>query len=207
MKNLVLVIVGQAINVNGEQLNFNFENPLLENIVRLDWYSQGGCSYQTADGKTHDLPLNKYAEFVEPFVNLFEAEKQRIEEEKAAAEVEYNSFPNVQARKLDELKRAFNIASENAHCLSSVGFEIDANETANRNISGLILVLNEGETTMFRAYDNSFYEVTKEQLVIMQKEIVANSQSLYQRKWELETAINACQTVEELDDIIITFKL
>ena len=110
------------------------------------------------------------------------------------------------AAKLAELNTAFTSASETAHCMSSAGFEIDANETANRNIEGLVLVLKPEESTLFRAYDNRFHEVTKELLETMRKEIVVNSQRLYQTKWQIEAAIEAAQIVDELDTIDIVFE-
>ena len=109
------------------------------------------------------------------------------------------------AAKLVELNTAFACASETAHCQSSAGFEINADETANRNIEGLVLVLKPEESTLFRAYDNSFHEVTKELLETMRKEIVVNSQRLYQAKWQIEAAIEAAETVDELDTISISF--
>ena len=110
------------------------------------------------------------------------------------------------AAKLTELNAAFTAASENAHCQSSAGFEIDANETANRNIEGLVLVLKPEESTLFRDWDNRFHEVTKEQLETMRKEIVVNSQRLYQTKWQIEAGIEAAETVDELDAIDIVFE-
>lgn len=110
------------------------------------------------------------------------------------------------AEKLAELNAAFTSASETGHCMSSAGFKIDANEIASRNIEGLVLVLAEGESTLFRAYDNRFHEVTKEQLETIRKEIVVNSQWQYQTKWQIEDAIDAAETVDVLDAIDITFK-
>ena len=115
--------------------------------------------------------------------------------------------PNLEkakAAKLAELNGAFDAAAKEAHCTSSVGFEIDADEIANRNIEGLVLVMQPKQTTLFRAYDNSFHEVTREQLEAMRKEIVVNSQYLYQAKWTMEAQIQAAETVEALDTIIIT---
>ncbi|WAV90464.1 DUF4376 domain-containing protein [Oxalobacter aliiformigenes] len=106
--------------------------------------------------------------------------------------------------KLAELERAFNTASHKAHCTSSVGFEIDADEIANRNIEGLVLVMQPEETTLFRAYDNTFHEVTREQLETMRKEIVVNSQYLYQAKWTTEAHIRAAETAEALKIIVVT---
>ena len=106
--------------------------------------------------------------------------------------------------KLAELEAAFDTASREAHCTSSVGFEIDADETANRNIEGLVLVMQPGQTTLFRAYDNTFHEVTREQLETMRKEIVVNSQYLYQAKWTMEARIKAAETTEALKIIVVT---
>ena len=109
------------------------------------------------------------------------------------------------ANKLSELSTAFEDASEMAHLTSSLGFEIDANETANRDIEGLTLVMSDTDTTMFCDYNNEFHEVTKAQLETMRKEIVANSQRLYQIKWQYRSLIEAATTVDELDAITIRF--
>ena len=102
------------------------------------------------------------------------------------------------------LQTAFDEASKEAHCASSAGFEIDADEIANRNIEGLVLVMQPEKTTLFRAYDNSFHEVTREQLEIMRKEIVINSQYLYQAKWTIEAQIMQAQTAQAVADIDIS---
>ena len=106
--------------------------------------------------------------------------------------------------KLTELEAAFNTASQKAHCASSAGFEINADEIANRNIEGLVLVMQPEKTTLFRAYDNTFHEVTREQLETMRKEIVVNSQYLYQAKWTTEAHIRAAETAEALKIIVVT---
>ena len=115
-------------------------------------------------------------------------------------------IPLVEAKteKLTMLEAAFNIASQEAHCTSSAGFEIDADEIANRNIEGLVLVMRPEETILFRAYDNTFHEVTREQLEVMRKEIVINSQYLYQAKWTFEAQIMQAQTAQAVADIDIS---
>ena len=109
------------------------------------------------------------------------------------------------ANKLSELSTAFEDASEMAHLTSSLGFEINANETANRDIEGLTLVMSDTDTTLFCDYNNQFHEVTRAQLETMRREIVANSQRLYQIKWTYRTQIEAATTVDELDAITIRF--
>ena len=107
--------------------------------------------------------------------------------------------------RLEELSTKFDQVC--AYCMSSVGFEINADEAANRNISSLIIALEATgqETIRFCAYDNSFHEVTLAQLKTMQLEIIANAQAIYARKWVLRELINVAETVEELDAIVIDF--
>lgn len=118
------------------------------------------------------------------------------------------SLEKARAAKLAELNAAFTTASETARCLSSAGFEINADETANRNISSLIVAMEAtgGETVRFCAFDNCFHDVTLAQLKTMQLEIIANAQAIYQQKWVLREQINSAETVEELDTIDITFE-
>ena len=108
-------------------------------------------------------------------------------------------------QKLIELKEAFKIASSIAHCTSTAGFEINANETANGNVSSLIIAMEATgqKTARFCAYDNTFHEVTLDQLKTMQLEIIAHTQGLYQRKWALRGAIEAAHTQEELERISV----
>ena len=91
--------------------------------------------------------------------------------------------------------------------MSFLGFEINADEKANRNISSLIIALEATghETVRFCAYDNSFHDVTLAQLKTMQLEIIANAQMIYQKKWVLREQINLAGTIEELDAIAIDF--
>ena len=114
------------------------------------------------------------------------------------------TLDELKTEKLAELETAFTRASQEAHCTSSVGFEIDADEIANRNIEGLVLVMQPEGTTLFRAYDNTFHEVTREQLETMRTEIVVNSQYLYQAKWTMEARIRAAETAEALKIIVVT---
>ena len=60
------------------------------------------------------------------------------------------------------------------------------------------------EQTVFRAYDNSFHEVTLTQLKTMLTEISLNGQYLYQAKWTLEAQIMQAQTEKELEAIGIS---
>lgn len=113
----------------------------------------------------------------------------------------------VRTEKLSSLASAFASAEANGHLTSACGFEIDATERANRDVSGLITSLEAAgaSTTTFCDYTNAFRQVTIENLKTMRLEIIAYGQALYARKWSLRTAINGAQTKEDLDAIEISF--
>ena len=50
-------------------------------------------------------------------------------------------------------------------------------------------------------------EVTKDQLKVILKEYVINSQNLYYQKWAYEEQIKACTTIEELNAIEFNFTM
>ena len=165
------------------------------------------------DDINHPLTPADYAEDVAPFVELWEAEKARIEEEAAAAEAarlaEYNSVDATRIRKREELAKTFAAATATAHLTSSLGFEIDANDAANRNVSGLVTLMEADgapESLQFCDYNNEIHTVTLEDLRVMQQEIIANGSALYARKWAFRDAIDVAATAEELNAITIAFE-
>lgn len=110
--------------------------------------------------------------------------------------------------KLTELAAAFDSASQTAHCMSSAGFEINADKTAARNISNLIVALEETdrETVHFCAHDNTFHTVNLPQLKTMRLEVIDHAEALYQMKWGLRNRIYAAETPGALEAIVITFE-
>lgn len=109
-------------------------------------------------------------------------------------------------QKLYELSQWFKDASDSAHVTSSLGFEIDADATAKRDIDGLITVVEEGAVQApvgFMDYNNQVHPVTLANLKTMRLEVIANGQALYQQKWALRSAIESAETQEELDLVVI----
>lgn len=111
------------------------------------------------------------------------------------------------ATRLALLSERFAVAEREGHFLSSLGFEVDANETANRNVAGLVTMLEAtGEKeTVFCDYGNVMRHVTLGQLQSLQLELIAYGRMLYARKWELREAVNAAQTPEAVAAIEINF--
>lgn len=116
------------------------------------------------------------------------------------------SLEEVREAKLAELSSKFDDAGNTAHCMSSLGFEIDANPTSDRDITGVLVVMDDESVTQFCDYYNVFHEVTKAQMQVIQKEIILNGQYLYQQKWTYRDAINSATTIAEIEAITISFK-
>jgi len=107
--------------------------------------------------------------------------------------------------KTAELEQKFNYALENGHTTSSFGVEIDANITSVRNVGGLLVVMGPDDTEMFCDYNNQLHELTRQQVEILQVEIIKYIQGLYDKKWYYREQINTLTTPEEIDSIVIEF--
>lgn len=140
----------------------------------------------------------KYNDWVQPYVDIWQAKKDQQQQEQEEAEAEYNRFENRQARALTQLNEDFATVAERAHVKSSLGFTVDANSTANENVNGLLITIGDG-TVQFCDYYNQFHELNKSQLETLQSEIIQNGQSLYAQKWQYRTAIEACADNAQLD--------
>ncbi len=115
-------------------------------------------------------------------------------------------FDVAKSQKLAELAAWFAWASGHAHLTSSLGFEIDADEVANRDIEGLITAVEAGmlaEPVSFMDFTNTVHPVYLSDLKTMRLEVIANGQALYQQKWALRSAIEAATDQAELDAVVI----
>lgn len=104
-----------------------------------------------------------------------------------------------------ELTTLHEAAEKEAHVLCSLGFEINANDRAYRDVQGLLLTTNDGEMVQFRDYSNIVRTLTKNDLITMQKEIVLNMQSLYSQKWMYRSYIESCESSAQLNNLNFTF--
>lgn len=121
-----------------------------------------------------------------------------------------DGFPMLEdfrARRLSDLHDAWLKAEADGTVQSSAGFVIDADERANRDISGLVTAMEASgvSSTTFCGADNSFHVVSLAQLKAMQLEVIAHAQALYERKWMLRTALEQAQTLEAVQAVKISF--
>ena len=108
---------------------------------------------------------------------------------------------------LTELNSKFLNAENSGVIDSSVGFKIDATERSLRDISGLITSMSSRslENVLFCAADNTFHEVTLDQLKQMQLEVIEYGQNLYQQKWNLREEIQKASSIDEIQKIDLSF--
>lgn len=200
MNNIVDATSGEYITVNGESLVFKYE---YKNFTRwfLIW-SPDNKRLQVWEPEnlacniTFDGNQEEYDAWVQPLVDLWQAEKDRLAQEALA------NYPIRKQKALNNLNDTFKDIRDKAHIMSSLGYEINAGSTANEDITGLLLVMEDSETRQFCDYYNNFHSVTKTDLQTLQKEIVENAQNLYNQKWELRTAIENSNDDEELQTAV-----
>lgn len=141
------------------------------------------------------------------YVIRFSPERGTYFEAPPLPETPEETLETKRAAKLEMLSLQFEQASEQAYIDSSLGFRADADETAYRDVDGLIVLLSDqpDQTVSFCDYDNLMQSLMLEQLRVLQKEIARNGTYLYQQKWALRESIESAESAEELDGIVIAF--
>lgn len=91
---------------------------------------------------------------------------------------------------------------------SSVGgYRFNADIRSQTNLQGLISVLDDSQTTLYKDYDNEFRTLNKEQMQTIFNEFILNGQNLYATKWKYQAQIGACKTIDEVQSIEIKFEM
>src|SRR5574344_457254 len=95
------------------------------------------------------------------------------------------------------------VENHDMYLASSIGFRVNADQKALRNIDVLINL----NVTTYRDYDNVNHNVTIDDLKIIKSEIEQNAMNLYQQKWAYQDLINNAKTIESLNSIEVNFKM
>ena len=198
MKQHVTVIPSDnLVIVDGVPLVFGFAAPAT--MHALQWHDGAG-ELEWTDDINHPLTEQDYADDVAPFVTLWEAEKARLEEEANRPP----TLDEAKAAKLSEIKAAFAAAEADGFVESSLGFRADATRRSIGDIEGLIDLVSSGALpapVTFRDYDNAYHSLTLDQLNTLRLEAKGRGPLLYARKWELEAAVDAAETVEAVQSV------
>lgn len=181
-------------------------NPLYGvDLTAITQRSADGSYVITKNGLPYHVPNS------EEYKELFAAVDEYAKTHPEVVTVEHPYVPtleDVRNSKLSELSEKFSAAEKDAHLTSSLGIVINAGEKANRDIDGLIKLMEampDMETVDFCCYDNTFRAVTLADLKTMQVEVILSGNALYSQKWAYREAINAAKSKEVLDAIAIKF--
>lgn len=136
----------------------------------------------------------EFQEIIDSGFTIEEPYTPSLEEAKAQKLTELNTLSS-------ELEKTEN---KKMVVTSSLGFRINADPKAKRNIDTLIEV---GVTT-FRDYDNVIHaNVSLEDLTTIKREISINAIHLYNQKWQMEYQISTLKTIEEVENYQIQFEM
>lgn len=127
----------------------------------------------------------------------------------------YTEEEKLEKAKADKLAELDSIASQfdsykcdTMFITSSVGgYRFNADIRSQTNLQGLISVLDDSQTTLYKDYDNEFRTLNKEQMQTIFNECILNGQNLYATKWKYQAQIGACTTIEEVQSIDIKFEM
>lgn len=143
----------------------------------------------------HFIPEDpEFQEIVNSGFNIEEPYTPSLEEAKTQKLAELNTLSS-------ELEQTEN---KNMVVMSSLGFRINADPKAKRNIDTLI----ELGVHTFRDYDNENHlDMTIDNLKTIKREISMNAVNLYNQKWVMEEEIKSLKTVDEVNNYHITFEM
>lgn len=140
---------------------------------------------------------------------------------KSQEQIQAEKLLKLKQEKLKQVSQSFEDTITNGHFFSqALQIEIDCrrNSTKNdlQNVENIIefLILTNGQgLDVYRGYTNPetnetqyAYNVTLEQLQQVKLEMIQYGLQLYNKKWQLEDAINNAQTLEKLNSITIDFE-
>lgn len=110
--------------------------------------------------------------------------------------------------KLRELSRYADRFEQNKcdemYVVSSLGFRANADRRSLQNVSNLIDI---GEATQFKDYDDQFHLLGIQDLQTLGLEIKKNGANLYSQKFTMQYQIANCQTESEVENFTIQFSM
>lgn len=212
-----------SINVNGEHLVFNYTKPdkigdrpveLIATISwkwygesKIDWYEDilyGGEYHETFIEENEE----NYNKYIKPFVDQWQAEKDRIEQEQQQAQEEYAKFSSRQLRAYDLVKTNYQSALDNAPVVTSLGFNADISTESTATLLGSKLNLDNGtyDSVNFVDYYDIDREIDSAQINIILSEINQAQNHLRNQKQDYIAQIKNTYDNESLNALLPSLK-
>lgn len=124
--------------------------------------------------------------------------------EGALLEASEKPLETLKEEKLAEIRISFDNEEAQGYVVSSLGFRADATRKSKADIDGLIQAMEAmgmGEIS-FRDYDNQMHVLNLAGIKTLQLEVIQKGLWNYQVKWDLEAAVTAATTKEEVEAIV-----
>lgn len=201
-----MLINTSTLSIISEQLfrskykNVSFPSPLTDEILAPFGYAVLNMITPPAyDSWTHRLvegtPEQREGKWYQTWV---------LESVTHTPEEEAERLAEAKSTKLADIRSAFAAAEADGFVVSSLGFRADATRRSIGDIEGLIDLVSSGVLTApvtFRDYDNTYHDLTLDQLNTLRLEAKGRGPLIYARKWELEAAADAAETVEAVQAV------
>lgn len=197
------------------QLNDNCYNDTLNNFYadykKCDFSSIRNMQHNFLSGEIivddEHADLDPFQEIGLDALNQIDVllDKQNIRKNPPPATVE-----EAKELKLAELSQVTALFEDNfnkdMYFTSSLGFRVNGDRRTRSNIEDLI-AFTQTFPVAYRDYDNVIRNVTENDLRTMLVEHITNGNNLYQTKWQFESQIQECTTIEEVNAIKIEFEM
>lgn len=125
---------------------------------------------------------------------------------------EEDQLDKAKANKLNELAEIADQYDQykcnEMYVISSVDArKFNADIRSQTNMQGLLSTLKDDSTVTYKDYDNNFVELNATQLTTIYNECIVNGQNLYAQKWDYQSQIDACTSIDEINAIEIKFEM
>ena len=197
---------GNVVIINDELANFDTLPSVASNFYYLLWWNNTELPRYSLFVKDENNEIKEIVlECTEENFNIHVAPFVKIWEENYSEE---NKLKEYKEEKKYELNDIFENILNNSYLTSSLGYKINANHTSKSNIEGLITYLSKETSitsTRFRIYDNTFVQVTIDDLNILLLEVIKSINSLYDQKWIYDEKIKNGTTTKEIESLEFIF--
>lgn len=224
MKNSVAIYFStSAVIVDGERYQFSgvtasvIEKNIPSNINPSQIDSIGWnklvpneCCFYMTTGEGYHFTEDKYNDYIQPYVDLWQAEKDRLEQEQAEAEQEYAKFENRKERALDSIVNDYHGALEVGFVRTSMGFDADISPDSVATLSATNLALTrnlieeEPPKTVFRDFYGLKRELDKVQVELLICQINAAQNHIRELKYTFKDKIKNTIDNESLNAALDT---
>ena len=225
MKNYVYVgFRDRVISVDREGLRMTVPTDLIKDVVPENVKAEELSSItwdKSADKQTFfnmnngaiiffDSTEENYNKWVKPYVDLWQAEKDRLEQEQIQAQQEYSKFENRKERALDSIVNDYHTALEKGFVRTSLGFDADISPDSVATLSATNLSLNrnilaeEPPKTVFRDFYGLKRELDKVQVELLICQINIAQNHIRELKYEFKSKVKETFDNESLNTALDT---